>query len=170
VCYTTPPPESSSSISNDHQQQQITKLPTLREHYEDVENCDEISEGIQNSSSNENEINGNNIIIENKNNSPKTNNSIYSQKQGNIIENSQSPQSNNQFTKNNLNLTQLVRQKSIEQKQQFQSINDSSNQQNDNGGISNNNNNSKQTTKSLLYVAPMQQYSPQQGFNWQVII
>ncbi|KAL7075251.1 hypothetical protein ACQ4LE_005501 [Meloidogyne hapla] len=160
VCYTTPPPESSTG---EHQQQHITKLPTLREHQEDDENGDDLIEGIP--LSNESiDLNGNSFERQNNgnslNNSPPTTNN--SQNVGNNVESSNNKQSPSSMGQNSSNSSQLQRQTSLDHKQQFHSVGGSPGQQNSEGGI-----NQSKTAKSLLSVAPMLQYSPQQGFNWQ---
>nr|CAD2189670.1 unnamed protein product [Meloidogyne enterolobii] len=164
VCYTTPPPESTGEHQQQHQN--VTKLPTLREHHqEDDENCVDLIEEIIPCSNEsverqqkQNNVGGGNSL----NNSPATNNS-QQQNVGNSVENQSKNQSPSSSIQNPSNTSQLQRQPSLEQKQQFLS-NNGSPSQNSEGGIINQ---SKASNKSLASVAPMLQYSPQQGFNWQ---
>nr|CAD2182303.1 unnamed protein product [Meloidogyne enterolobii] len=165
VCYTTPPPDS----TGEHQQQQhqnITKLPTLREHHqEDDENCVDLieeiipcsNESVERQQKQNNGGGGNSL-----NNSPATNTS-QQQNVGNSVENQSKNQSPSSSIQNPSNTSQLQRQSSLEQKQHFLS-NNGSPSGNSEGGIINQ---SKALNKSLASVAPMLQYSPQQGFNWQ---
>ncbi|CAK5124836.1 unnamed protein product [Meloidogyne enterolobii] len=163
VCYTTPPPETTGEHQQQHQN--VTKLPTLREHHqEDDENCVDLIEEIIPCSNEsverqkQNNGGGGNSL----NNSPATNNS-QQQNVGNSVENQSKNQSPSSSIQNPSNPSQLQRQPSLEQKQQFLS-NNGSPSQNSEGGIINQ---SKPSNKSLASVAPMLQYSPQQGFNWQ---